>query len=226
MSSSVSRSVFRAVGSLWFAAVLLILLLVAMACATVVESTSGPLGTELALDQFYQAWWFEALLALVALNVLAAALLRYPFSKRHIGFVVTHAGILVTLGGALVTKHFGVDGRIGLAEGDTAESFNTAQEKLTVLNRQDQQESTVDLLGSAFGGPQAVDHPQAPPLTRGELRIEVDRYLPDGVWSRRVTDDNERPLPAIEMSLSATGLDDPVWVVAGQPTWAPSLRSA
>ncbi|MHC4090994.1 MAG: cytochrome c biogenesis protein CcsA, partial [Planctomycetota bacterium] len=119
-----SRSVFRAVGSLWFAAVLLILLLVAMACATVVESTSGPLGTELALDQFYQAWWFEALLALVALNVLAAALLRYPFSKRHIGFVVTHAGILVTLGGALVTKHFGVDGRIGLAEGDTAESFN------------------------------------------------------------------------------------------------------
>lgn len=63
----------RAIGSLWFAVVLLVLLLVAMACATVFESTRG---TEQALAAFYDSWWFELLLALLAVNVLSAVLVR------------------------------------------------------------------------------------------------------------------------------------------------------
>ncbi|MFA5864317.1 MAG: hypothetical protein WC975_06480 [Phycisphaerae bacterium] len=42
----------RIFGSLWFAAVILMLLLVAMACATVFESTRG---TEQTLVEFYKA---------------------------------------------------------------------------------------------------------------------------------------------------------------------------
>ena len=65
----------RVVGSLWFAALLLVLLSVAMACATVFESTHG---TERALHIFYRSAWFEGLLALVGLNVLAAVVVRLP----------------------------------------------------------------------------------------------------------------------------------------------------
>lgn len=210
---SVSRSILRAVGALWFAGVLLILLLVAMACATVVESTHG---TERALAEFYTSWWFEALLVLLGINVLAAVLLRYPFSKRQIGFVMTHAGILITLGGALVTQGFGVDGRVGLAEGETTERFTVRQDTLTVVNRADEARATVDLAGRAFGGLKLVDRPRTPVLSLGDLSIEVERYLPDGVWSKRVTDDNPSPRPAVEVSLSPTGLDDPEWILAGQ----------
>ena len=51
------------VGSLWFGAVLLVLLSAAMACATVFESQQS---TEQALTTFYRAWWFRALLGLLA----------------------------------------------------------------------------------------------------------------------------------------------------------------
>ena len=62
---SPSRSILRSVGSLWFAAVLLVLLLVGMACATVVESTRG---AEWALAQFYESWWFRLLMSRASKN--------------------------------------------------------------------------------------------------------------------------------------------------------------
>lgn len=118
-------SPLRAVGSLWFAAVLLLLLSVAMACATVFESTHG---TEKALAFFYQSWWFEALLGLLAINVGAALLVRYPFSRRQIGFAIAHGSILLTLAGAWVTQRFGIDGRVGIVEGQSVAELTIPQD--------------------------------------------------------------------------------------------------
>lgn len=97
------RTFFRTVDSLWFAAILLLLTLVAMAYATVYESMHS---TERALAEFYGIWWFHGLLALLGVNVLAAMLARYPFHRRQIGFVLTHTAILVVLVGAWVTREF------------------------------------------------------------------------------------------------------------------------
>ena len=136
-------AIVRSCGSLWFAAVLLMLLMVAMACATVFESTHG---TERALAVFYHSRWFELLLGLLAVNVLAAVVVRYPFSRRQVGFVVTHASVLVVLGGALVTKHLGVDGQLGLVEGETASEFyDAAVSSLAASNREAGTQASVDL---------------------------------------------------------------------------------
>ncbi|HUU85678.1 MAG TPA: cytochrome c biogenesis protein ResB [Phycisphaerae bacterium] len=211
---SPSRSILRSVGSLWFAAVLLVLLLVGMACATVVESMHGP---ERALTQFYESWWFKLLLGLLAVNVLAAALLRFPFTKRHIGFVIAHGGILVTLGGALVTGGWGIDGRLGLVEGESAERFTVSHDVLTIENVGDETRATADLTSRAFGGLDVAERPKAPRVSLGDLRGEIQRYLPDSVWSKQVTNDNPQPRLAVEVSLSATGRDEPTWVFAGEP---------
>ena len=177
-------SLLRTVGSLWYAAVLLILLLVATACATVHESTRG---TERALAEFYYSWWFETLLALLALNVLAAVIVRYPFTRRQIGFVVTHAAILVTLAGALVTDRFGINnGQVVLAEGETASDFTVPIGTLTVKNRMSGSQTTIDLRSGDFGKFTPVDHPRAPVLTQGDLRVEIAQFLPDSDLSEQV----------------------------------------
>ena len=97
----------RGIASLWMGALLLVLLLLAMACATVYESTHG---TEQALHVFYRARWFHGLLFLLGLNILAAVVVRYPFTRRQVGFVLTHLGIIAILLGAVTTKFFGVEG--------------------------------------------------------------------------------------------------------------------
>jgi hypothetical protein len=201
----------------------LVLLLVGMACATVFESTHG---TEMALGVFYRTRWFESLLALLALNLTAAVIARYPFSKRHIGFVITHASIIVIMGGALITARIGIDGQVGMAEGQTVRSFNLLdRDTLTITNRSDSTRRSVDLTSSAFRGFAAVDDPKAPVLTSGDLTVEIVRYLPDSETSMQVVDDNPMPSPAVEASLSAPGHDHPVWLFANRPTRLGSVEA-
>ena len=204
----------KALASMWFAAVLLVLLMVAMACATVFETQHGAKWT---LASFYQSWWFELLLSLLAVNVLAAMLVRYPFSKRQYGFVVTHASILLVLGGALVTGHFGVDGNIGIMEGQTISELTLRdQPTLTITNRQTQNDFVAELDGAIFDGFVSVDNPDVPPISLGDIQAELIRYLPDSRRSQRMVDDNPHPRSAIQVSLSPSGRDDPVWVFAQQ----------
>ena len=72
---------------------------------------------------FYRSDWFRLLLLLLGVNVAAALLIRWPFKRRQTGFVITHVSILLILAGSLMTSRVGVDGQLGLAEGQTADQF-------------------------------------------------------------------------------------------------------
>lgn len=205
------RPIFRALGSLWFAAVLLMLLLVALAVATVFESTHG---TEQALWVFYRSWWFKTLLWLLAVNVALAMVVRYPFSKRQIGFVTTHASILLILGGALLSQLFGIDGQVVVSEGETVASFEDRErDTLTITNRQTGAEARVVLPSRVFHSFSEVDQPAAPPLTLADATVSVERYLPDSEWTQHVTESDDAHLtPAIQVALSPSGRENPIWV--------------
>lgn len=199
----------RAVGSLWFAAVLLVLLLFAMACATAYESRYG---TERVGVTFYNAWWFITLLVLLGVNVLGALVARFPFTRRQIGFVITHAAIIVTLVGALVTKKYGIDGNVAIAEGQTVSSFGVSDDTLEISQRKTNTQAAIDLDDDLFSGFESINEPKVPPLQLGGVKAEVVRYLPDASFFNRVVNDSPRLHPAVQVSLSATGREDPVWL--------------
>jgi len=204
------RAIFRGMGSLWLGGVLLVLILVAMACATVFESMAG---TEQALATFYWSWWFKVLLGLLAINMGTAILLRFPISRKRIGFVVTHVSILVILAGALVTERLGVDGQVGLLEGDTEDHLTILQDTLTLARRSDGAQTTADLTGLRAG-----ENPGVPALNLDEVSARVVRYLPDSVESREVVNDNPQARLAVEVSFSdPRGTSEPpAWVFADQ----------
>jgi len=209
------RPVLRAVGSLWFAAVLLVLLAVAMACATVFESLHD---SQQARRQFYDAWWFRGLLALVGVNALAALAARWPLARRQIGFALTHLALLIILAGALTSARFGVEGQVALAEGQTTSHFTVPQDQLVLQALASGTTRAVDLTAAAFQGAVAVDRPPAPELVLGSVRVSVERYLPDSVWLRQVSESDDPDLPpALEISVSPTGREHPVWLVAESP---------
>ena len=214
----------RTVGSLWFAAVLMALLMAAMGSATVFESTYG---TEKALADFYLAPWFKLLLVLLAVNILAAVVVRYPFSKGHIGFILTHAGLLLTLGGALITQQWGMRGSVGITEGDTAREFRVSEDTLTVQRASDGVKATVDLPESVFSGFDTVHNPAIESLyVEGLDSIEVLRYLPDAVEKSEIRNDSEVPSPAVEVSLLVQGHDHPVWLFAGDTQELESVHAS
>lgn len=203
----------RVVGSLRFAAVILVLFCIAMACATVYEAAHG---TPAALAVFYKSWWFQTLLGLLGLNVLASMLARYPWSRRQAGFLITHGSILVILVGALVTEMWAINGRLSVVEGTSVGDFRIDQDVLTLRRSGDSATTSVDLSGGV-GGFKPVTGPHTDALVSGEIRATVEEYLPDTRRTENVVDDNPQPSLAVEIVLTSDGQTSRTWVFENDP---------
>ena len=89
--------IYEFLASLKLAVVLIFLLAVVLAVATVLESIWG---TPAVQFYIYHTRFFAALLAMLAINIFCAASIRYPWKRYQTGFVVTHLGLLTLLGGS------------------------------------------------------------------------------------------------------------------------------
>ena len=96
---------------------LLIVILVALAAGTIVESRHG---AEAALGSVYRAPWFYALLAVFALNLACSLVSLWPWGSRRIGYATTHLSMLVILAGALATELGKTEGQLHVWEGEEA----------------------------------------------------------------------------------------------------------
>jgi hypothetical protein len=105
---------FKVFSSVKMAVFIMVLILIATAIGTIVESRYN---AELASLYIYAAPWFNALLFLVGILVINATIARLPWKKRHTGFLITHLGIVTLLIGAYITQNYGIDGILQVEEG-------------------------------------------------------------------------------------------------------------
>lgn len=210
-----NRSFLQMAGSLRLAAGLLVLISVAMACATFYETSHG---LEWTRRVFYQAWWFELLLILLGLNVIASLLDRWPFRLRQMGFVLAHASLLLIFVGAWVTQAWSWQGSVTLAPGQSAEQMVAADSPvLTVRTEQEEAPAQVfDLPASIFEGFEVVERPHLPVFETENLKIEVERFLPDSEEINRMVDGRPDGQPAVQLSLMMPQRHPTAWVMAGQ----------
>ena len=96
---------FKFFASLRLAVALLVILGIVFGAGTFVESHYG---TDAAQVLIYRTHWLGFLLILLAFNLLASALDRIPWKKKHTGFLTTHLGIILLLSGALISQAFGL----------------------------------------------------------------------------------------------------------------------
>ena len=116
--------------SLKLAVTLLVALAAVLAAATFLENGEG---SEYVQWYVYNNPWFMALLGLLALNILAAMIARFPWRWRHCGFLLAHAGVLVLLAGAMRTFTAGVDGQLALEEGQSGDTLVMADRSQLTL---------------------------------------------------------------------------------------------
>ena len=99
--------------SLKLAVILIFSLAAVLATATLVESEYGTRAVQFAL---YGSWWFEVLGVLLAVNIFAAAAIRYPWKRHQTGFVITHIGLLTLMFGCLLNRVGGIDSQMPIFE--------------------------------------------------------------------------------------------------------------
>jgi len=108
---SVAWRVIHWLGSLQLALILLASIAVACAVATFAESSFN---TKVAQAYIYKAPWFVLWLGVLCVNLFAVTLTRWPWQKKHTGFIITHYGIITLLIGAMVGLHTGFEGNVTL----------------------------------------------------------------------------------------------------------------
>jgi hypothetical protein len=199
-------------GSLKLAVVVLLLLAVAMASGTFLESRDN---ARVAAQIVYRSWWFNGLLGLLAVNVAAAALTRWPWKRKHVGFVITHAGIIILLGGCSAAFHYGTEGMMEMRVGETpANVVRIEDESLTVVVPETGERAKTLVRAKRDGTvkPAAIQAGK-------DVRLTLDAFIPNTRVTQLVQDGGTESNPALQFELKSemAGQDVTDWLLAASP---------
>lgn len=131
-------------------AVLFIVYPVAMAIATFIENDYG---TQTAKALVYNAWWFEAIMALFVVNFFGN-IFRYRLTRREKWPVLLfHLSFILILVGASITRYIGYEGLMRINEGEITNKFlsETTYVNLLIDNNEVQKKFSKSTLFSSRG---------------------------------------------------------------------------
>ena len=115
--------------SIRLTAVLFLAYPTAMAFGTFIESGYS---TDTAKIWIYNAWWFELLMVLMAINFIGNIFKYRLLRKEKWAVLALHLSFLLILLGAFVTRYFGYEGVMPIREGATENQFLSEKTYLTV----------------------------------------------------------------------------------------------
>ncbi|MBU6152858.1 MAG: cytochrome c biogenesis protein ResB [Bdellovibrionales bacterium] len=200
--------------SLKLAVLVIASLAVTLAIATILESKHD---TRTAQYFVYRAGWFYVLLSLLGLNILAVALSRLPWKKKHTPFLLAHAGILMILSGSWLTYVNGVDGVIRIGEGEVNSTVELDQ--FVLMMRDGETSKTADFPWV----PDSVAR-NFKPREFPDLKIRVEKYISDAEPRIRFLPSNDpaRSAPAVKIKIigAPMGGAPEFWLWSGAAPWA------
>ncbi len=202
---SIFWRVVHLLGSLKLALLLLVTIALACAVATVYESKFN---TEIAQAYIYKAPWFLLWLGVLCINLAAAALTRWPWQKKHTGFVTTHAGIITLLIGAMVGMVSGFEANVTLNKGTRPVDRLILNE--TVLQVNSPLDGAMYLLDFPVQRPPITpERPRVLPLPDTDSKLVVDNYT-EYLAEVPVLADSANGRPGVQLTLRSAVMPEDV----------------
>ncbi len=114
-------------------AVLFLVFAIAMAVGTFLDASSQSPPTPYTRELIYNAWWFEAIMALFVINFVGN-IFRYNLHKRKMwASLLLHLSFILIIVGAFVTRYIGFEGVMHIREGQTENAILSEQTYLDVF---------------------------------------------------------------------------------------------
>jgi hypothetical protein len=171
---SVVWRVVHMLGSLQLALVLLATIAIACAVATFAESGFS---AKIAQAYIYKAPWFIVWLGVLCVNLLAVTATRWPWEKRHTGFIVTHFGIVTLLAGAMIGLRTGFEGNVTLRRDAPPVSRVTTSRSIIQIESPADTFLYVKPFDAEIARP-SRERPRVFQVPGTALRIVADEYAP------------------------------------------------
>lgn len=175
-------------GGLQFAVPVLFLVAIGLGVGTWLEATQN---VQIARRYVYGSWWFVGVMALMCLSLIFAVIVRYPWKKRHVGFILVHASLVTLIIAGFWSMFERVEGHLPLQEGTQGSVMETQAEQLELL----------EITSAGFN---SIAHAFAPTrptsLTLGNTRVQVLERWENSREEETIVDDAPVPLRAIDIS--------------------------
>jgi hypothetical protein len=191
--------------SLKLTAYLLFFIALASAIATFIESRHGALGAQ---AMVYNTRWFELALALLGLNLLLILIKRYPYNRRHTGFLCVHVAIIVILLGAAMTRFLGYEGTMPIREGDSTNFIYSNLDHVRISVDEHETSFAVRLFRA---GPQSIS--RRVEVAGQNYRVSVRDYWPH--WAETYVP-AEGGVPAVRLATVGSAGMESRFLLAGQ----------
>ncbi|MFN8608259.1 MAG: cytochrome c biogenesis protein ResB [Vulcanimicrobiota bacterium] len=202
------NKLFKFLASLKLAVILFVFFVVILASATYYESAYD---TQTAQHLVYKSPLFAVFLGIFFTNIFCSTAIRYPWSKKQVGFVVTHLGILVLLAAAAMTMVAGVDASMIVQEGQSSKRI-MLNDPVFFVGRPSQRLQEIPAVFRST--PPSEQKPQRVSLAEG-VTAEVVEYLHH---ARQNVYYQPAPqgVPALEMRIFNERVDQGQWLTAGK----------
>lgn len=218
--------VIKFLASLKLAFFILILIAVISSIGTFVEARYDAAA---ASKLVYRTWWMGVILGVLAINLIAVMVDRWPWKQRHGPFLAAHIGILMMMLGFVVTSYGvgffgwkvvepGIDGtmRIGIGESNRFVTLPLTDLQIWSSFDGDKYSKMIDQPVDFF-----LDHPKDHPLEvqlmEGPLKV-VD-YIPYALPQRQVlAADSDRAGSAVRFQIANQMVNVSEWIVQNKPT--------
>jgi cytochrome c-type biogenesis protein CcsB len=156
--------------SLKLSAFLMAVVAFASAKGTFIESAVGRDG---AYDLVYDAFWFEAVLALLCFSLGLLFFRRWPYRPRQYGFMLVHVSIVLILVSAAITRYFGYEGIMSIREGASSDFIYSNHKHVTATSDGQSADMKVRLWQAGTN-----NHKQKITLGGQEYTLAVTEYFP------------------------------------------------
>jgi hypothetical protein len=203
--------------SLELAVFVLVALSVSLAVGTFLESYFD---IRTARYWVYESFWFTSLLFLLAVNLFAVMVSRWPWKRRHSAFLMAHIGILTVLLGGWITGQFGVDGTLQVSEGETNAVVRLGDEFLMIRDRGDVKAIPIKWRppGRKFSPIEIDDYA----LVVDDFISRADADLRFKAPQREIADQETQIGAAVHLRLEGGPLNisHDFWLWGGDPGWS------
>ena len=126
----VLNKIFKFLASIKLAVLIILGFVVLTAIGTIIESRYD---MNVAAKLVYKTPWMFGILGLLAINLVAVMVDRWPWKKKHLPFLMAHIGILILLLGSYITYRLGLDGTLRLGLGQTSNKVMLSDTEIKVF---------------------------------------------------------------------------------------------
>lgn len=163
--------------SLPFMATLFIICSLSIAAATFIENDFG---TTAAKAIFYNALWFEIIIALLFVNLIGNIFIRKLYRKEKLTIFLFHLAFAIIILGATITRFFGKEGNMRIREGEKSNIILSSETYLNIVAKSDNE--SVSIFEPVLISPlTAKSFRKNIRLNDEKLVIQTVEYIPDAV---------------------------------------------